>query len=303
MIESALRRAKSGRATFRIRRRSLMAQAAQNKNTREKSHFDGEGVYVISFLERDDNPVGRLIIRIVLRFWDRHLRFVKSEWISGKKTLEASCGNPRTVHYFKAMGASLSAGCDISEGVIRRGLAADRAYALDRCMPNNSPAVFVADCENLPALDRSFDTVFIIQAAHHLDLDKFLPEARRVLQDGGILFISDPNGGHPLRRLADSVGRSVRVMSSDEKSQPPGVLREKLRASGFETVSRRAVNLFSELFFLFTVIVESRSPRAASVLRLACLPPLILADSILESSLFKIFPSLAWRHITVARKI
>lgn len=279
-----------------------MAQRIQNKNTREKTHFDGEGVYVIKFLERDDTAIGRLIIRIVLGFWDRHLRFVRPEWIAGKKVLEASCGNPRNVHYFKSMGAALAAGCDISEGVIRRGLAAKRAYALGRSLPNDNPAVFVADCENMPVADRSFDTLFIFQAAHHLDPDKFATEANRILADSGILFISDPNGSHPLRRIGNRVGRAVKVMSEDEHALPPAEMAERLKHAGFEIIGRHAMNLFSELFFLFTVIVETRTETVASTLRLLCLPPLKIADSILEATLFKVFPSLAWRHVIVARK-
>jgi SAM-dependent methyltransferase len=277
-------------------------QAPQGKKGREQSHFDGEGIYVISFLERDDTAIGRFLIKLILSFWDRHLKFVKPEWIKGKKVLEAGCGNPRDVHYFKALGAELAAGCDISEGVVRRGLKTKWTYALNLRMPNDTPAVFVADCESIPALDHSFDTVFIIQAAHHIDLSRFLQEAGRVLKPKGILFISDPNGGHPLRGPGDRIGRSLHVMSQDEKSLPPGAVTEKLRNAGFDIVAQHAVNLFSELFFLFTVIVETRKPSAAAVLQLVGLPPLIILDKILEASIFRIFPTLSWRHIVVARK-
>jgi len=279
-----------------------MPKSDPNKNEREKSHFAGEGVYVISFLERDSSFFGRLIIRIVLKFWDRHLRFIKPEWIKGKKVLEASCGNPRNVLYFKSMGAELSAGCDISESVMRRGLSSERAYALDRRMPCVRPPVFVADCENLPVADGSLDAILIFQAAHHLDIDRFISEARRALVPGGVLFISDPNGAHPLRRLADSVGRASRVMSDDERALAPALLVEKLRLSGFDIVESRAINLFSELFFLFTTLVEQKSAPAADILRLLFLPPLSAVDALLEISLFKALPSLSWRHIIAARK-
>jgi SAM-dependent methyltransferase len=227
---------------------------------------------------------------------------VRPEWIIGKRVLEAGCGNPRNVIYFNAMGAELAAGCDISEAVIRRGLASEWAYALDRRVPNARPVVFVADCENLPVSDGSLDTILIFQAAHHLDIDRFIAEARRALVPGGVLFISDPNGAHPLRRLADSVGRASRVMSDDESSLAPAMLAEKLRLSGFDIVESRAVNLFSELFFLFTTLVEKRSVISADVLRLLFLPPLSALDALLEISVFKALPSLSWRHVIAARK-
>jgi SAM-dependent methyltransferase len=267
---------------------------------REYAHFSSEGVYVISFLENDKTVFGRFLIGIITSFWDRQLDFVRPEWVKGKEVLEAGCGNPRNVLYFESMGAKLAAGCDLNDVMMRRGLATEWAYARGRKMPNQGVVVFAADCENLPLPDSSFDTVFIFQALHHIGVDEFTAEARRVLRPGGILFISDPNGGHPLRRLANMIGRMTRVMSSDEQSWSTRTLSGRIRNAGFDIVQTRSVNLFSELFFLFTVIVETRLPAAAQALRLLLLP-LAALDRMLDETLFRVWPRLAWRNIIVSR--
>ncbi len=268
---------------------------------RERDHFDGEGVYVIEFLEHSSTRLDRFIIRAILTMWDRHLKFMRPEWITGKKVLEACCGNPRDLHYYQKHGAEIAVGCEISHGVVLRGLSQRETFVLDESYINAFPHVIVADCERLPFADEEFDTLTVFQALHHLDAQSFFAEARRVLKPGGILLISDPNGANPLRAVADRVGRHTGVMSQDEKSSPPDDHGMRLADSGFEVLFRRSINLFGELGFLYTVLVEQKNPRIARVLRLG-MPVLNAIDRVLETTVFRGFPSLSWRVVIAARR-
>lgn len=267
---------------------------------RERAHFGGEGVYLLSFLERDGGAFGRFIIRWTLKVWDRHLAFARPEWLLGRDALDASCGNPRSVAWFAQMGARLAAGCDISAAMLRRGLERGRAWAFGREM---APAknIFAADSERLPLRDASFDTIFIMQSLHHLDQAAFFAEAARTLRPGGVLFISEPNGGHPLRRVADRVGRAAGVMSRDERARPPAEITAGLRAAGFRIAETHAMNFLAELYFLFTALVELRSPALAAALRLGLIP-LHAMDLLLEKTIGRLLPSLAWRIVIVGVK-
>lgn len=271
---------------------------SDDRKLREQVHYDGEGVYVISFLERD-SPHDRRVIRAVLRMWDRHLSFLRPEWIIGKTVIDVCCGNPRSARYLKKLGARIAAGSDISEGHILRGLSVDKSYALGESVDNESVSLFVSDAERLPVTDATFDTVCIFQALHHLDPEAFFTECARVLKPGGILFVSDPNGGHPLRSLGNWVGRHFGVMSSDEVSHAPSRLISLMAKSGLTEKETHHINLFSELFFLMTVLLEPRAPAFTSYLRLL-IPALLAFDIALENTLFRLLPILSWRVVIIA---
>jgi ubiquinone/menaquinone biosynthesis C-methylase UbiE len=50
---------------------------------------------------------------------------------------------------------------------------------------------YVADAYNLPLESKSVDVIVSVGAFHHLDLEKIVPEMKRVLRKGGIIFIID----------------------------------------------------------------------------------------------------------------
>lgn len=68
---------------------------------------------------------------------------------------------------------------------------------------------FVADAENIPAQDNSFDAVLFYSALHHLpNPHKGLSESFRVLKKGGVVILTEPNS----RRNTGIVAELIMVM-------------------------------------------------------------------------------------------
>ena len=55
----------------------------------------------------------------------------------------------------------------------------------------------LGDAENLPFEDGSFNAIFAISVLHHLDIEKTLKEAARLLRKGGKIFFTEPNMLNP----------------------------------------------------------------------------------------------------------
>jgi SAM-dependent methyltransferase len=59
--------------------------------------------------------------------------------------------------------------------------------------------------ERLPFRADAFDLVYTSHVLHHADWAVVLPEVRRVLRPGGVLFVIESFENHPLMRLARSI--------------------------------------------------------------------------------------------------
>lgn len=268
--------------------------------TREREHFDNLTANPLAFLEKDQTALQKLAIRFLLSRWDGSLKYIPADALEGKTALDACCGNPRIVSWMASRGAT-AFGCDISIKMLTMGNARGVSYALDRQTPLSPVRWAVADCERLPFADSSFDTITCFQAYHHVNHETFLAECRRVLKPGGRIVISDPNGDHPLRSLATWTGRRMKLLSDDEKSSGRGEVISQLRAAGFEIDQCYSINFFSEIVFLIEELLRPRRPILSAVLRASLLffYPL---DSLLDLTLYKIFPNLAWRNIFLGTK-
>lgn len=101
--------------------------------------------------------------------------------------LEIGCGTgEHTVHLCCYRNRVFS--CDLSKSCVR----ATRHK-------NPQVPVFVADAEQLPFKDESFDAIFLGSLLHHFpDTAQLLKECRRILCTGGMLFAFDPNKYNPI---------------------------------------------------------------------------------------------------------
>lgn len=117
--------------------------------------------------------------------FSRHEELIKSA-CKGKRVLEIGCSDgskavlraPKTKSYL---------GIDISDVAID--------VAISRAIPNATFAQ--ADGHDLEYGDATFDCVITDMLLHHLDLNRALPEIKRVLKPGGKLLFFEPLGFNP----------------------------------------------------------------------------------------------------------
>ncbi len=105
--------------------------------------------------------------------------------IKGCKVLEIGCGRGGFSKYLLECGANLVA-ADFS----------DSAVAITNRLLSNKPnfEAVVADIQNLPFSDKTFDVVISLETLEHVpDPDQGLAELLRVTKPGGQLIISTPN--------------------------------------------------------------------------------------------------------------
>ncbi len=140
---------------------------------------------------------------------------------------------------------------------------------------SHSSAHLLADAENLPFADASFDGAFTVASLHHLpDPLAALAEIRRVLRPGGLFALgTEPNSWqnhtiYPLGKLllaaanriagravvpADKVSEADKLTEGFSRSQLEGLLR----AAGFERVELKPAGYLSAaLFFLSTELSQ-----------------------------------------------
>jgi SAM-dependent methyltransferase len=111
-----------------------------------------------------------------------------TELASGRRVLDAACGEGYGTALLAAAGARSATGVDLDELTI--------AHAEGR----HAGAKFVrADVRQLPFEDGAFDLVVSFETIEHVrDPESVLDEFRRVLADDGLLIVSTPNKHHYL---------------------------------------------------------------------------------------------------------
>lgn len=120
--------------------------------------------------------------------------FEKLGDLRGKHALDYGCGHGMAAVTLARAGAAVTA-FDLSPGYV--------AEAESRAAANGVAVRFVvADGEQLPFGDESFDAVWGNAILHHLDLAKAGAELRRVLRPGGVAVFCEPWGGNPLLEFA-----------------------------------------------------------------------------------------------------
>jgi SAM-dependent methyltransferase len=114
--------------------------------------------------------------------------------LHGKTALDYGCGHGMAAVVMARRGAHVT-GFDLSPGYVHE--AGERARA-------NGVAVklLVADAEQLPFADASFDAIWGNAILHHLDLERAGAELHRVLRPGGVAVFCEPWGGNPVLEFA-----------------------------------------------------------------------------------------------------
>ncbi len=120
--------------------------------------------------------------------------FARLGEVCGRDVLDLGCGHGMAAVVLARRGARVTA-CDLSCGYLRE--------AQSRAAANGVTVQWVvADGEQLPFADGSFDRIWGNAILHHLDLTRAGPQLARVLRPGGIAVFCEPWGENPLLRWA-----------------------------------------------------------------------------------------------------
>ena len=122
----------------------------------------------------------------VREIWYEHMhRYAfASQFIADKKVLDAACGEGFG-SFLLADKAQSVIGVDISKQAV--------SHATERYQADNL-SYQVADCQDLPFEDDSFDCIVSFETLEHLEQQsEMLAEFRRVLSKQGFLMISSPD--------------------------------------------------------------------------------------------------------------
>ncbi|MDC0495982.1 class I SAM-dependent methyltransferase [Planktomarina temperata] len=142
---------------------------------------------------------------------EKYYAVVKNEIQTFEEIIKSKCHEKRVLEIGSSDGSLAFAtmqnarsyiGLDISD------LAVDNANKFANQKELNTFKFTVGDAHNLSFPDDDFDVVVAISILHHLDLERTLPEIRRVLKSEGVLISREPLDANPLfnfyRRLTPS---------------------------------------------------------------------------------------------------
>jgi len=145
-----------------------------------------------------------------------------------QRVLELGCGTGLFTEMFARTGCRLDA-VDISKPLL------DRAFARNL----GDRVVFqLADAEELPFPDGTFDAVIGSSILHHLCLDPALVEIHRVLAPGARMVFAEPNMLNPqiaLQRHVPAIRRWAGE-SPEETAFVRWSLSQRMRLAGFQLV-------------------------------------------------------------------
>ena len=198
---------------FSLQMARLAAQTVQKDEVRDFWDSDPCGTRYLQG-EEDFDAHARARYALEPHIFD----FAQFQSARGRKVLEVGVGMGADYLEWLKAGA-VATGIDLSPASIER--------ARQRCvLAGNQPDLRVADAENLPFNDDSFDVVYSYGVMHHSpDTAQCIREARRVLKPGGrarIMIYHHPSltGAMLWLRYGLSRGKSLRQAVSEHLESP-----------------------------------------------------------------------------------
>ena len=172
--------------------------------------------------------------------------------VTGKKVLELGCGTGGRACQIAQNGGDVT-GVDISD----TGIDFARQMAKDKKVEDKTNFL-VMNAEELKFEDNCFDVIVCGAILHHLDLDKVLPELRRVLKDNGKAIFSEPLGNNPFINLYRKLTPQYRTEDEhplvDEDFKKIEKYFKKIEIKYFHLTSLLAVPFRN--FFFFDCLVK-----------------------------------------------
>jgi SAM-dependent methyltransferase len=161
----------------------------------EQSRYDGRAAAVLSSGTLDElGPVGADGVASELRSpYIAYERAIRLHAKPGSRLLELCCGNGQHCMLAACLGAEVTVS-DIAPSNISLTLARAEKHGLKL-------AGVVADAENIPFPDSTFDVVTVAGSLSYVSLDSFLAEVGRVLRPAGAFVFVDSLNHNPIYRL------------------------------------------------------------------------------------------------------
>lgn len=168
--------------------------------------------------------------------------------ISGLKILELGAGAGEASVYFAKKNADVTA-TDISNGMLEvvKQLAVKHKVPV-KCVKCSS--------DMLPFESNIFDVVYAANLLHHVDIEKTIIEARRVLKPEGLFISWDPLAHNPVINMYRKIASKVRT--PDE--HPIKMKQLKIFKEIFGNVSYHTTWLFTNIIFLKMFFLEKIDP-------------------------------------------
>ncbi len=197
--------------------------------------IDVNSVKVDEFFEACTAPENRYILKQVGS-------------LKGKKVLDLGCGMGDSSVYFAKKGASVVA-TDVSEGVLKIVHRVAKAH-------HTSLKTQIVDAEKLPFEEGTFDFVYAANMLHHVDPEKTIKEAARVLKKGGYLASWDPLAYNPLINIYRRIATKMRT--EDETPMKMNII--KIFRKHFGSVKYTATWFFTLWIFIKFYLIDRIDP-------------------------------------------
>lgn len=201
----------------------------ESRQEREREFHNQE------YAEDDREPVLKYysVTGSIISAYEQHL----FSYCRNRKVLDYGCGRGSDTCKLAEHGAEV-VGIDISDV----GIQLARKQAEEDGLADN--IVFsVGDCESLCFADDSFDMLCGKDILHHLQLDKAMREATRVLKPGGRAVFLESLGYNPAINLYRRVTPQFR--SADE---------HPLKKKDLRQIEQSFENVSCEFFYLFSLL-------------------------------------------------
>jgi len=184
------------------------------------------------------------------------LKNISKGRIKGKKVLDYGCGMGLNLEWISSLAKEV-VGIDLSEKSLRIA----QKMALDKKLENTE--LILMDCEKLEFEDNFFDVVFDGGTFSSLDIEKALPELKRVLRSDGYILGIETFGHNPFTNLKRKFNKITKKRTEWAEGH---IIKEK----DFKTIKEHFEDLEVHYFHLISWIVFPfmSMPRAISALRL-----------------------------------
>lgn len=213
---------------------------------KERKHFDALAIEKGIVWWGHETEAGKARLKLRSKIAIKEAGIAKDS-----KILEIGCGNGDFTRYLAEETQASILAVDISPELIK----------IAREKIKNPNVVFdVANIENLPFEAESFDVIIGKSILHHLNLEKTLPEIKRVLKKEGRIFFSEPNMLNPqvlIERKIRFIGRLLEN-SPDETAFFRWQLSSLLSRAGFSQVKIRPFDFLHPALPRFLIKITSK---------------------------------------------